>query len=90
MIPTTEKMIGDADFHVFMAQCALAWHNYHFGYNFDEIGALRKLGIDGIFGTRSKLAVECFQRDHDLEVTGTVNYATMYELFRDYNLVVDE
>ena len=42
---------------------------------------LRKIGyeitdLDGIFGTETERAVEAFQRDHDISVTGVVNNAT--------------
>lgn len=86
-IQSTCKRQGDYDFHVFMLQCALAYHEYHFGYINDELGVLYSAGIDGIFGKRTTDAIIAFQRDHDLATTGTANVETATALLKDYNLM---
>lgn len=89
-VQTTNKTQGDNDFHVFLLQCALVYHEYHFGYLNDELGVMYSAGIDGIFGNNTANAVCAFQRDHDLEVTGVIDASTASVLLKDYNLEVCE
>ncbi len=44
---------------------------------------------DGIFGEETKVAVEAFQREYFLPVTGEVDYATWKELVLQYNKSMD-
>lgn len=49
---------------------------------------LRGAGLeeDGEFGPATARAVESFQRDYGLSVTGVVTYRTWYAMFSDWNL----
>ncbi len=42
--------------------------------------SIPKISADGVFGPRTKEAVQQFQRIFDLPVTGVVNYATWYKI----------
>lgn len=89
MIETTTKAKGDTDFHVFLAQCALAYKDFHFNYINNEKLVLSTVGIDGIFGDRTQTAIEAYQLVNGLEITGELDVATIKSLFTDGGLNVE-
>ncbi|MEG2788943.1 MAG: peptidoglycan-binding protein [Romboutsia sp.] len=46
--------------------------------------AIPKIAEDGIYGSKTKDSVEVFQKIFDIPRTGTVNFATWYEISRVY------
>ncbi len=53
----------------------------------DYYGQIPNVDEDGIFGQNTRTAVEAFQREYLLNVTGTIDSVTWYRIVEIYNLV---